>query len=361
MEEFINDIYDLVKDYRSDEHVRFRMSEQRIEQWVNQFDENDRIFLLSELKNILEKHYWSKDKVKQFIKDAVVTISQDLGYSNPQEFLRDCVFLDLQPEGKSQKKMLELLTEILRDEFSFDSSDCGTNQEKHFIYVDDILCTGKTLFDDIQGWCKDEYTNGETNLQALKTSKISLIFAYIFIHKSNYFKKLAQFGYMDKSLKSNCQMFRAVEIDNTNNLRAGLELIFPLESEDELIMDYRDAIIEQVDEYNTGKKYNKAAEYFYRKTGMPKNESLFTSPENRNRFENIMLKKGMEILNSADVNIPNMRALGYSLPSQKNFGFGTLCFTWRNVPNNTPLTFWYDGGGNYPLFVVNRGQKTWGL
>jgi hypothetical protein len=50
-----------------------------------------------------------------------------------------------------------------------------------------------------------------------------------------------------------------------------------------------------------------------------------------------------------------MRALGYSLPSLKDFGFGALCFTWRNVPNNAPLVFWYSGGGFTPLFKVTRG------
>lgn len=32
-----------------------------------------------------------------------------------------------------------------------------------------------------------------------------------------------------------------------------------------------------------------------------------------------------------------------------------LCFTWRNVPNNTPLVFWNPGGGFHPLFKVKRG------
>ena len=43
--------------------------------------------------------------------------------------------------------------------------------------------------------------------------------------------------------------------------------------------------------------------------------------------------------------------------SLKNFGFGALCFTWRNIPNNTPLVLWYSYGGFTPLFKVSRGVK----
>ena len=70
-----------------------------------------------------------------------------------------------------------------------------------------------------------------------------------------------------------------------------------------------------------------------------------------NRLERIFLEKGIEILDNTESKAKQqMRALGYSLPSYKDFGFGALCFTWRNVPNNTPLVFWYAGGGFYPLF-----------
>ena len=168
MEQLIDDIYDLIKDYRSDEADRFRMSKQRIDRWVNQFDEDDRVFLLSELKNVFQKHYCSRDKAKKFIRDEIVEISQVLGYSNAKDFLRDSYFLDLQEKGKSQVKMIQLLEEILESDYSFDLSDCGTNQRKNFIYIDDILCTGNTLYHDIRAWVNLQYSQEKTNLQAIK-------------------------------------------------------------------------------------------------------------------------------------------------------------------------------------------------
>ncbi len=86
----------------------------------------------------------------------------------------------------------------------------------------------------------------------------------------------------------------------------------------------------------------------------PHIEEFFTSIANRKRLEDIFLHRGITILNSANVSKPNIRALGYSLPTHKNFGFGALCFTWRNVANNCPIVFWYSGGGFIPLFVKHQ-------
>lgn len=95
----------------------------------------------------------------------------------------------------------------------------------------------------------------------------------------------------------------------------------------------------------------------FRNKNEPILETFFSSPENRVRFENLLLVKGLEILNSVSVQKKNIRPLGFTLPSHKNFGFGTLCFTFRNVPNNTPLVFWYSSPIWQPLFKNKRQTK----
>ena len=150
-------------------------------------------------------------------------------------------------------------------------------------------------------------------------------------------------------------MYQLFEIENSeNNMNSALDFMFPCEAtQPQIVYDYKEKIVEQVDEYT--QRYNSTSkEEFYRTPGKPQTEKLFSSPENRKRFENICLEKGIEILSRAHTNVPNIRALGLSLKSQKDFGFGALCFTWRNIANNTPLVFWYSGGGFHPLFVKNH-------
>ncbi len=55
---------------------------------------------------------------------------------------------------------------------------------------------------------------------------------------------------------------------------------------------------------------------------------------------------------------PNIRPLGLIHPSHKTFGLGTHFFTLRNIPNNSPLVFWWGVACHdwIPLFpVANRG------
>jgi hypothetical protein len=357
MEQLIQDVFEIIQDYRADEGRQIvKVTPERIKLWVNQFEEEDREFILTELKSIFQKRYCSKEKAKDFLRQVIERLATDFKYENKQDFLKNCVFLDLQPNGKSQKMMLAQLEEHIQEVYGIKLSDCGSNVKKHFIYIDDILCTGNTLFQDIKDWAAGLYSESKTNLQALKNNEIDLIFTYIFTHIKNYRKKNVEFRKkIDPDVENKHKMYYMHKINNSNDYDSELNFILPLEEGlTDKAIEYKDRIVEEVDKYTDEKGWGRVEEEFFREAGKPQTEILFSSLENRVRFENIMLSKGIEILSKASTNLKTMRALGYSLPSQKNFGFGTLCFTWRNIANNTPLVFWYKGGGFTPLFEKNQ-------
>ena len=105
---------------------------------------------------------------------------------------------------------------------------------------------------------------------------------------------------------------------------------------------------------------DKKEEFAYRKESEPITETFFSSPENRIKYENIILKKGIEIINMIGGEPKkNLRPLGVIHPAYKTYGLGTHFFTWRNIPNNSPLVFWWEVQGHnwLPLFSVgNRGN-----
>lgn len=355
MEQLIEEIYELIRDYRSDEELpNVQMTTNRIRTWINQFEESDKIFILTELKRILEKRYCSKQDVRDFLKEAVNVLKQHYNYTSVSNFLLETVFLDLQRPNKSQPTLLRLMKEVLRDEFQFDMNLCGTRQKRNYIYLDDVLCTGNTLFQDIRTWVSKIDTDGQTYLVRLQAQNIRLIFLYLFIHETNYHKKRAQFRYQVAQNFDNCFiLFRKFEIPN--GIGTALEVAIPTsENQPENVTQYQRQVENKVNAYCDEKKIKHPNAEFYRAANQPTAELFFSSATNRKRFEDILLNRGVNILNAANANIPNLRALGYSLPSLKNFGFGTLCITWRNVPNNCPITFWYTGGGNFPLFVKHQ-------
>ena len=355
MEQLITDIYELIKDFRSDEGLpNVQMTTDRIRTWINQFDEADRVFILTELKNILEKRYCSKQEVKDFLKGAVESLKQHYKYASVSDFLLESVFLDLQRPNKSQPTLLRLMKEILQEHFQFNMENCGTREKKNYIYLDDVLCTGNTLFQDIKTWVNTNDTDGQTYLAKLQAQNIRLVFLYLIIHETNFHKKVSQFRFqIAKNFDSCYTLFRQIEI--ANGIGTKLEVVMPTtDNQPEFVTQYQQQVEEKVNAYCDEKKINHPNPEFYRPSNQPTTEQFFTSAANRKKFEDILLQRGIRILNAASANIPNLRALGYSLPSLKNFGFGTLCVTWRNVPNNCPIVFWYRGGGFFPLFVKHQ-------
>ena len=107
----INDLFKIVKDYRADENEGVGMvSKNRIQKWVNQFDKNERDFILNETAHILKDRYLTKSKVKNVLLGAIKSMAKsDNDSGNIPSFLSNSIFLDLQPRGKSQGVILELL------------------------------------------------------------------------------------------------------------------------------------------------------------------------------------------------------------------------------------------------------------
>lgn len=353
----IESIYKTLEDYRADENNPLvRVTTDRIKNWIDQFDKELRIPILTELKNVFEKRYCSKKDVREFLEAIIQKLTQDFNFSSPADFLKNSDFLCLQPEGKSQRIMLSLFDELIQEKYGLSLADCGTNSKKYSIYIDDILCTGLTLISDIKDWSEQNFSANKTNAQAVADNSTTLVFAYVFIHEKNYRKKVAEMRHkISNDVSSKHKMYRLIEIENGIGQSSKIDLLYPLENgQPQIVTDYKNEIIERVD--NHTKKYNTVSqEEFFRPAGQPASEQFFSSAPNRVIVENAFLQKGIEILRNANPTNKNMRALGYSIPALKNFGFGALCFTWRNVPNNAPLVFWYSGGGFTPLFKVTRG------
>lgn len=355
MKELIDQMVEELKDYRAEEN--HKVEKERVLNWIIQFKENDRIFILEEMLNIFKKRYCTKEDGILFLKQTIDFLVERFKYENPKSLFEETEFLLLQESGKSQSVFLGLLKEVLKQDYGYDLESHNPKIIKNFLYIDDILCTGNTLYQDMFDWL-NETVSDKKRIEKIQEQDQRIIFSYIFLHSKNFHKKITQMKYnISGKIKDFITMVRWVEIDNNSSKSfSKCEIAKPIDIEmPDRVNSYKEEICKLVDEYSGG-KYS-VTEDFFRPDNIPSQENLFTSAENRNRLERILLEKGVEILDETkSVTKQQMRALGYSLPSYKDFGFGALCFTWRNVPNNTPLVFWYAGGGFLPLFEKHKKE-----
>jgi hypothetical protein len=235
----------------------------------------------------------------------------------------------------------------------------NTTKPQVIIYLDDFLCTGETvvtgLTDKTSGWLNQRHISGVSNYEYLINAKATMYLFYLAIHTRAAWKIPGRifFNNNERNIpKEQLQIIQSEKFQVQNDLKTpgqSLNFLFPSEViiNDDILLwqqEIEDKIVSYYPKLN-GTKIE------YRKKGEPQNETLFSSADNRDRYERIMLYKNMEYyqyLKHKDTVRP--RPLGYGQNTYVDFGLGTMLFSWRNVPYNAPLVFWYPYTDNTPLF-----------
>lgn len=345
MNENINKIVQIIESYRSEDvdNLFEKIDYKHIEKWVNQFDEEDREFIIQELLHLLPNSFFHKSRCLKIFDSAFDIISKHYGFENAQDFLKVTKFLDCQDDGKSQKELIKLMNDTIKQKYNIEIKECGTQEIKFWCYIDDILASGGTFEHNISNEIK------KYGIEKFKESSIIIISLFFIIHQwgvDNKKFKLSQ----DLGIESErvLKFYSIAKIENNPrinwfNNNPKFNFIYPL---------YNKTGNDFLIELEENKKYPLSKGSFaFRNPNYPKKEIFFSNPENRIRYENILLKKGLEIIDSIDnIHADSLRPLGMTNPSYKTLGTGTHFFTWRNISNTCPLVFWWDTNGWTPLF-----------
>lgn len=345
MRNIAHQIVQQISDYRANSGIN--IDENHVLEWANQFDEDDREFLLSELNHILPQSYVSKDEFVGGIGEILEYLADHYNYKSIDKFLGNVRFLDCQHSYKSQSIILDHISEYLLSELGFGIEDCGGNGIKFWVYFDDVLASGGTFRRDIIA------TLDEFGTQEFLNDSIKIVCFFFFLHSwgcsnSRYILE----NEIDKSFKKSIDIHYSYEIENNPrinryNRNPSFNHVYPNEDDtNDEWNDYLDSL-EGADRHR---------EFAYRNSRFPKKEDFYSSPDNRTRYEKIILNKGLEIISKADNLAASIRPLGMTPPSYNTFGTGSHAFTWRNISNTCPIVFWWENRGWKPLFpVINRG------
>lgn len=348
MEKLADNILEIIGDYQNDFGVR--LSRQNIIDWANQFGESDCAFVLQEFLHLLSQDiYVSKEGARELLKKSLVGISSKLNYPTVPAFLSETVFLNLQPAPKSQGELLVLLDEVLQRDYGVNLAACGNTAQKNFVYYDDLLATGGTISKIIGNWLASDHTTGVPNFTLVNSGAIRFVVCVFGCHSwgLDTCRWLWKYRLKNDEIMKSVKVFYHYLIENqVGKPSEKLNLIYPaIEQQPDFVKEYLGSI-------EATRHESKA----FRRRVQPQTESFFSNSENRIRFENILLNKGIEILNQVNQQTSANRPLGATFPSYKTFGTGTLYFTWRNISNTCPLVFWWEGHGWHGLFPLrNRG------
>lgn len=339
MDELAIQIYNVIKDYRNDDGIH--ISKDDIVEWASQFD-GEAEFVLAELAHLIPQIYFSKERVRTCLRSNLNQLYKLYKYTNVETFLEDLSFIHMQGIDKSQTVLLDMIDDIVYQETGKHLDEYEHRRKSLFVYVDDVLASGGTIGRDIVNWLSEE-----TRIADVCNGQMRLVVMLLCVHSwglgFQQYRIMKSFpGYDTRKIVWGWNY----EIQNHLKLNAqSLNIAIPVNDQPIDVRNYLSTL--------SATKYE---EYAYRDACQPENETFFTSPENRIRYENILLTKGIEIIKRMKSPGANVRPLGFINPNYKTYGLGTHFFTWRNIPNNSPLVFWWDipEHGWKPLFPPKR-------
>ncbi|MEI7996861.1 MAG: hypothetical protein WCH01_18360 [Methylococcaceae bacterium] len=126
---------------------------EHVDRWVKQFNVDVQLPILREMDHVLKSTYFSLDNVTSFLKGLLKT--EKLVGSDPSKFWRSVHFLDIQEGGNSQRDMLAMFGQLLKNTCGVEIKQCGQSPES-FIYLDDAIFTGNRVLRDLKTWIKTD-------------------------------------------------------------------------------------------------------------------------------------------------------------------------------------------------------------
>ena len=347
-------IADTISDYRKDDGIRPRTADD-VGRWAAQFDNADQLPILEEMAHILNRMYFSKAKVREFIR-AVVPGPKLTGV-DPAAFWRGAEILDLQLAGsRSQRDMLALFDEELRAAYGFGKDACKGGG-KTFVYLDDGVFSGNTAKNDIKNWLeKDKPQSG-----------FVLHVAVIAPYKSgvDYVKATAN---GKGQIKVNClNDGLSGDFGVIPNWRKGKEgshnhpdnvgVLWPrcLPSDSRVRADPR--ADPHVAKWARREEEESAEGDPSTDIARPEGKSpkFFKSEHGRHVLEQAFLRKGAYFCSQDRITERNKHTRPLGNQVWRGWGFGAMFVTYRNCPNNCPLALWWEHDDWVPLFPRRHG------
>jgi hypothetical protein len=319
MKDLLESVATLIADYRKGEIAT--IDAQHVTSWINQFDEDVRKPILTELIHVFGKTYYTKDNVLKFL-GAVLTSKKLIG-DDPCAFWKSAKFLDIQGGGNSQHEMLELFSQQLKKECGFDIGECGDNVVR-FIYLDDALFTGNRIRNDLAPW---------VNNDAPASADVYVI--TLGLHSGGHYYANGRIAAAAKAAGKTIKVhwWRAVGIKDSRSETNVSDVLRPTKiPEDELTKSYVAAMQHAP---------------VLRTPGNVGSLGIFSSDEGRSLLEQEFLKAGCRVRSICPHLGVYQRPLGNMV--LETLGFGSMIVTFRNCPNNAPLALWA-GDPWIPLF-----------
>lgn len=343
--DYLASIVDTIRDYREGDISA--PDADRVDTWVKQFAENVQLPILSEMDYVLKRTYFSRERVEKFLGGLIE--ARGLVGGDPRKFWSGVSLLNIQQGGNSQAEMRNLFNRLLKDKFGFSIAE--RDNASVFVYLDDFICTGNRVRNDLRAWINDH---------APVKSTLHIIVAVS--HRGGQWyaetggKSAERLSLQDIATNAGKEIgikwWHGILLEDRKSHSNVVDVLRPTTS----ILNDVTVQNHAVQNYVATMKH----EPVLREPGSVGVNNLFSADEKKSLLEREFLIAGARIRQQCP-NLPKtMRPLGHA--RLESLGFGSLVVTFRNCPNTAPLALWANprDGSWYPLFprvTNNRADR----
>ena len=143
-------ISDIIKDYRNEE-MDLHIDTAHVEKWISQFSKDSQMTILKETLQILSTWYFPKTKIVDlFLVEIESLLTQKYEYLTEREMLKEVAFVSVQNIGNSQKQLVNMMKELVYEQYMCSINIDDGGKYKHYVYLDDGLYSGRRARKDIK-------------------------------------------------------------------------------------------------------------------------------------------------------------------------------------------------------------------
>ena len=281
-----------------------------VDRWVSQFGQQ--LAFLREFDHVLKASFYTEHRIRTFLHTLVHSVK--VAGASPAAYWRSVHFLSIQKNGSSQRDMLRLFGEALLQQFGIDIKACGQDGGD-FIYLDDAIFSGGRVSQDLEPWIRQN---------APAKAKIHVIAGVM--HRGGYFQSQQHLNAVAKDAGKDITLkfWYETQLESRKFFRNVSQILWPV------------AIPGTPD---VATYMAKPAKYpFMLRAVQTPHQSPFSSEAARQILEEEFFVAGAKIVAKIVSPKPSIRPLGFS---PFGVGFGALTATYRNCPNNCPLSMWW--------------------
>lgn len=321
MSELDNQISRLAKltaDYRIADGIG--QTPENVRAWLDQFPKEHQLTLVRCLTDCLERTYFSQEKFFEFL-DMLSTHEKFCG-SDAAEFWITCNLLEIQGAGNSQREMVAALKARIKKNTGVKCVGGG----KVYVYLDDAIFSGGRARSDLANWVEKS---------APAEAELRIVTVGLYGYGKYSVEKGVREAIRNSKKNISIKFWRAVEFENNPHAPELSDVLWPVE------------IPQNVDAKKYYDSLPKPEKVRFRNAQNTKPTKVFPDPSACTFLEHHLLLAGVEVRKMCPQLTQFQRPLGNILFS--SFGFGALFVTFRNCPNNVPISLWA-GDPWVPLF-----------